>query len=298
MNRKYTPLEAWISSVLSDPDMPERVTVLAVLYKRPDGGGGTREVKAIKIEGKTHDPADLARLITGLVETYAQELGGISQFEIQALYGKGNIGAHHTISVMDGELQQGGRGRSVKEANDGPGLVAQAMRHTEKAFELLATLVQHGAVTTLSREQAAAERESALRIEVADAYKIVRESMLANQKENHEMRMRQLEFERNSSERKQVFALGPALLNTVAGREIFPQSTADTALIERLAEEVSPDMIRQLADMGVLKNELMGPLMARFNEVLTKKKAEAEAVKQLPPSDTNPREDAAGGSTH
>jgi hypothetical protein len=297
---KYTPLSQWLREAMtSDADRGQCVAI-SVLYNKP--GGGTREVKTIRLGGKTWDVGQLAELIQGTVETYAQDYGGLSSFEIQCLYGKesaskGDIGAHHTITVMDGELQQGGRGRSVKENNDGPGLVAQAMRHVERSYELLVSLVQTGAVTNLQREQAMAAREESLRKEVNDAYGIVREMMMKEAEKSHEQKMRELAFAEGVSTKKKLLEYIPALVNTASGKEVFPQSVADTALIEALAEKVPPEVIQQLAGTGLVPAEVMGPLMARFNEVLRKKQLEAEAVKQLPPSSTDPRDDATGGGT-
>jgi hypothetical protein len=296
---KHTPLAVWLREAMTPDADRGHCVALSVLYNKP--GGGTREVKTIRLGGRTWDPHELAQLIQGNVETYAQEFGGISSFEVACFYGKegtkGDIGAHHTITVMDGELQQGGRGRGVKEANDGPGLVAQAMRHVEKSYELLVSLVQTGAVTNLQREQAMAAREESLRKEVNDAYGIVREMMMKEAEKSHEQKMRELQFLDGTNTKKKLLEYLPALVNTASGKEVFPQATADTALIEALAEKVPPEVIQQLAGTGLVPAEVMGPLMARFNEVIRKKQAEAEAVKQLPPSSTDPREDATGGGS-
>ena len=293
---KFTTLEQWIKEALAiDPDRPEQCTAMALLYLKP--GGGTREVKTVKLDGKSNDPAQLTRLFSGQAESYAQEFGGISQFEIQAFYGSSSAGAHHTISVMDGEVQQGGRGRAVREDASGTGLVAQAMRHTEEVTKLLTTLVQHGAVTSLQREQAAADREAKLRDEVNEAYAVVREMMMQRATEGHEFRMKEIAAQQGAYERKKLVEMTPFLANTIAGREIFPQGTSDTALIDSLAESIDPNMIQQLGAAGMIPQNLLGPLMNRFNEALRKKQAEAEALKRLPPSAANPRDDAGGGST-
>jgi len=290
---KYTPLEQWIVQALSETDKETTCSAMALMYNKQ--GGGTREVKTINLKGKTQPAHELAKIFTGLAEQYAQDFGGIQQFEMQAFYGSNTPGLHHTITVMDGELQQGGRGRTVKETADGPGIVAQSMRHVENMSQLLVTLVQHGAVTSLQREQAMAERESRLRDEVNDAYAVVREMMMQKATESHEQRMRELQFKQSATERKALVGMVPALVNTVSGREIFPQATSDTALIDALAEEINPETIQQLAGMGAISPKLLGPLMARFEEALRKKQSEAEEVKRLVPSSGDPRDDASGG---
>jgi choline dehydrogenase-like flavoprotein len=290
---KYTPLEQWIAQALSEPDRESPCTAMALMYLKH--GGGNREVKTINLKGKSHDAKDLAKIFQGLAEQYAQDFGGIQQFEMQAFYGSSAPGLHHTITVMEGELQQGGRGRTVKETPDGQGQVAQAMRHTENITQLLVNLIQTGAVTSLQREQAMAEREARLRDEVNDAYGIVREMMMQKATENHEQRMRELQFKQSATERKALVGMVPALVNTVSGRDIFPQSTSDTALIDSMAEEVKPEAIQQLAAMGLIPPKLLGPLMARFEEATRKKQMEEEEAKKLIPSSIDPRDDASGG---
>ena len=292
--RRYTPLETWIREALTDSDKEGPCTALVLVYNKP--GGATREVKNVKLTGKTHDPKTLADLFQGTAETYAQDFGGMSQFEIQAFYGLKEAQAIHTITIIDGEMQAGGKGRTVKETNDGPGIIAQSMRHTENAFTLLAQLVQNGAVTSLQRENAMAVREKELRDEINEAYKIVREVMLKQNQEAHEMHMKEMTFRQTQLIQHKIMELVPALANTVSGRDIFPQSTADTALIEALATKVKPEMIEQLGMAGILPPELLGPLAARFSDVLRKKKEEEEAVKKLAPSNPDPALDATGES--
>jgi hypothetical protein len=290
--RKYTPLETWIREALTDSDKEGPCSAMSLLYCKP--GGGHREIHSVKLTGKTHDAKTLSDLFQGRAETAAQDFGGISNFEIQAFYGKSEAQAYHTISIIDGEMQSGGKGRTVKETNDGPGIVAQSMRHTENAFTLLAQLVQNGAVTSLQREQAMATRETELRNEVNEAYKIVREMMMSKTASDHEMHMKELQFRQTQFMHQKIMELVPALANTVSGRDIFPQSTADTALIEALATRVKPEMIEQLGMAGILPPELLAPLAARFSDVLRKKKEEAEAVKKLAPSNPDPMLDATG----
>jgi len=282
MSQKYTPLAKWIREALSDPDKGHACTQLVLLYKKSEGG--TREVKTVRLGGKTWDADELAKTIQGWAETYAQDFGGISHFEIQAHYGSPDNQSHHTITVADGEIVQGGRGRTVRENPDSTGLVAQAMRHTERTMEMMTAMVQHHAAVTLQREQWMSAEMQRLREETNDAYTIVREVLMGKRKEEHEMEMQRIQIMKGLETQRKLMELIPALANTVAGKEIFPQSVADTALIEAIATKVPPEMIQQLASAGVIPAEVMGPLMARFNDVLRKKQAEVEALKKLPPA--------------
>jgi hypothetical protein len=292
MARKYITLDQWIASAMTDSDKEAVCTNLVCVYNKP--AGGTKEVHTVSLKGKTHDPTALGKLFQGKAEAFAQDLGGIQSFEMQAFYGKTEPQATHTFTVVDGEVQREGRNRALRESPSGEGLTAQAMRHAEKAYELLNTLVQQSAVMSVQRETSLAQRIDQLQNEVNDAYQLVREMLLAKVKDQHELFMKQAEYERTTIERRRLLDQLPALVNTASGREVFPQSTADSALIDALAERVSPDMIAGLASSGLIPPELAGPLQNRLAQALEKKKAEREAIVKMRPSNTDPRLDAAG----
>ena len=90
-------------------------------------------------------------------------------------------------------------------------------------------------------------------------------------------------------------SFAPALINTLLGKEIFPQATADTSLVETIADNIKEEDIQKLA--GVLPPELWGPLAVRMKAHIDKRlaeKAERERqMKELPPH-PDPEADAAG----
>ena len=103
--------------------------------------------------------------------------------------------------------------------------------------------------------------------------------------------MSKLQFERDTEERRKWLNFAPPLINTLLGRDIFPQSTADTPLVESIAESLTEADIMKLASS--LKPELWGPLAHRFHGALQKKQLEKQRTKNLlPPLD--PEKDAAG----
>lgn len=294
--RKYKTLESWISEALTNSEKDGICSALTCVYNKPHQGG-TKEVHTVKLIGKTWEPAKLAELFKGKAETFAQDLGGIQTFELQAFYGASETQATHTFTIVDGEIRAGGQERGVKETPDGPGIVAQSMRHAEKFAELTTNLIQQISVTSVQREIQSHEREHQLQTEVSDAYNIIRDMLMKQVTAQHELVMQRLQYERSTAERKKFLELAPALANTVAGREIFPQSVADTSIIETLATKIKPEALEMLVKSGLLPPELAGTLSVRFEEVLEKKKKESEELKKLPPSNIDPEKDAAGEST-
>lgn len=294
MPRKYVTLDQWITGAMSDSDKENPCTALACVYNKPTGGN--KEVHGLSLKGKTHDPQMLAKLFQGKAEGFAQDMGGIQSFEMQAFYGKPEPQATHTFTVVDGEVQREGRNRAIRESPTPEGQVAQAMRHTEKAYELLNTLVQHTTVMSVQREVALAQRVDHLQNEVNDAYTLVREMLNAKAADHHALLMKQAEYDRVTGERRKLLELAPALVNTASGREVFPQAFTDSKLIDSLAERVPPEMIASLASSGIIPPELAGPLQLRMTQALERRKAEEDAVKRLRPSNPDPRIDAAGGA--
>jgi hypothetical protein len=119
--------------------------------------------------------------------------------------------------------------------------------------------------------------------------------MLTKITEDREHQFKVLQYERATGERKKWMSFAPALVNTVLGKEVFPQSVEDTALVETIADSLGEEEVMKLG--AVLKPEIMGPLANRLVKYQAKKNHEAAlaeaAVKQLSPH-PDPEGDAAG----
>lgn len=70
--------------------------------------------------------------------------------------------------------------------------------------------------------------------------------------------------------------MAPALVNSIAGREVFPQSSEDTALVDAIAEGVKPEQIAMLAHL--VPPSLAGPLMDRLGRALDAKAEREKAA--------------------
>lgn len=278
MGRSRTTLESWIGEALVDPDKPGACTMLALVHMV---GPTEREIHTKKIAPGV-DVQDLANLFRGKAEAYAQDLPGAQTFNILAFYAGSNEPQARWPFLITGETQFSGL------ATEGPspsGQLQQNMRHQEMVLGLAFRQTQVVFDTMMriqagsdAREQRYQEREERLMAENFDAHQIVREVIERQMTSDHDRHMTRMNFERTTGERKKFLTFLPALVNTVLGREIFPQSTADTALFESLADNLTPDQIEKLA--CILPPELQGPLAVRISAHLDKKaKAEAEAAR-------------------
>ena len=156
------------------------------------------------------------------------------------------------------------------------------MRHLERKDDRLTQIVETFATVTLQVHAKLTEENQSLRNEVNDAYAIVREQMLKEKTGEHEMRMKEIQMQRDNKDRETLFRIMPSLVNTASGKEVFPQTVADTALIESMAEKVSPDDIKKLVAIGALSQEVAAPLILRLSQYNELKAKEAKEVPKLP----------------
>jgi hypothetical protein len=92
-----------------------------------------------------------------------------------------------------------------------------------------------------------------VRRENREGFTLVKELLAAQALNRHEFKMKELEFERSTEERKKWLDFAPSLVNTILGSEVFPQSTEDTSLLESIADSLSEEDLMKLS--SVLKPE-------------------------------------------
>ncbi len=135
---------------------------------------------------------------------------------------------------------------------------------------------------------------------------IMKEIMLEKTLNAHDLRMKEAAYARSTGERDKLMKLGPALINQITGKEVFPQSAADSAILEGIVEHVDFETIQKIVVSGgkggkELPPELVGMLMGRFTQIQEKKNADAVRIKQLAAearvTDLDGEADAAGGES-
>jgi hypothetical protein len=267
------PLEKWIQEALSDPDKEGDLTMLVLFHQV---GQNEKEVHATKFgPSKKWKSEDLARMFQGKAETYAQDLPGYQTFVLKAYYGG--------RSQDEAALPFGVKGKSEFDGATEPptaeGQRMQSMRQSEALFSQTyrrQSQQDEYAIRLLdiqNRMLVAAMQEN------RDAFMIMKDMMMQQALNNHQHRMEEIQAVQGMNDRKKLFQYLPILANTIMGREIFPQSTEDTALVEGLLAEMSSDQAQAIASM--LKPELQGPFMGRIQKFLDKKRAEEEHEKAL-----------------
>jgi hypothetical protein len=289
MARSRQTLEQWIHEALTDLDKLKPCSALSLVHR---AGVREQEIHTTQLGTRQWNAQELAKMFLGKAENYAAELPGTQTFNLLAFYGGNPQWEAIKPFMVAGQEELPGLST---EAPTKEGLVQQAMRHTEAMTQAMMrqTQVLTGAMNQMF-EQVVRENLN-LRRENQEATVIVRDAMLQLTGNREDSAMKRLEFERASAERAKWLSFGPAFVNTLLGREVFPQSTADSALIDTIADNISEDDIQKLAATGVIKPEVWGPLAARMAKSLERKRvAKEQAAKAL--AHVDPEVDAMGGA--
>jgi hypothetical protein len=283
---RRNPLTEWLRNALSDPDKPCTCTQLSLAHS---DRGLDREVKSRPFAtGVQWDVNDLAEeFYNYAIEDCKDDKGVEHLYKLLAFYGdKDTVPAEKRFRITP--YGEDGTFEYLNDAPDAKGALAQAMRLSEQlvqgSFRLIAQV--HGS---------SAAELAALRTENRELFTMAKDLMIKISESDHDREMKRLEFERSTAERKQWLGYAPVLVNTILGKEIFPQSTVDTTLVEAVAESMSEDDLKILATK--LKPEHWGPLASRLEKYYKEKKKAIDDQKttlRLVAGDKNPEDDAAG----
>ena len=206
--------------------------------------------------------------------------GGAQQFELAVSRGgeQRQTAVLPFVRVGSGNMI-GPNGSLATEPPTQTGMTSQAMRLLEilghGAFALTKDNIEtmRGLIRDLT--QRLQETDSNNR----ELWLSLKNVLMELQKQTHEQRLKEITAQRMAEFQKQVIKFAPALLNMMAGREVFPLSAADTAVIETIAEVVTPDDLRLL--QAGLQNkpggEALAALLADRFEQSRRRKAEERA---------------------
>jgi hypothetical protein len=275
MTKRIT-LEQWISEACQDPDKGKDCSLLQLVYLKP-GGVGHEEVHSKVIQGP-QDFKALGMFFTGKACVFAQDMPGMQSFKLLAYYGEQEPKASHTFTVFEGNVTAGDRAPWSKHEPTATGMQAQLMKHNETLMGQCVMLVQ-GLTAALMQRDVAHQQEK------AEMTVIMRDVLLNMRKEDHASRMEQLKFQRESEERAMMAKLLPSVANYITGSELVPQSLADSQLIDNLALRITPEKLQLLQQVGIVSQEEMLLLTARFTKAREEHEKKKKALATAPAED-------------
>lgn len=268
-----------------------RITAIMLSF---DNGYSPKEIDNVVFGAKQWSPEDLETRFLGKCENYCGNTEGQHQFILQAFYAtdeKNDATPRNQMSFRY-DVQQESYGGIKFDTPTEKGLMTQLMRHTEILTERVMRVTEMAIKASEVTQERILARNNHLETENRDAWDIIREmgNKLMDKRGEHELE--QLRYQRNTMAMSQWMRFGPALLNQILGKEIFPQETADSSLIEAVAESLDEQTIQLLASR--LKPELWGVLANRFSQVLETRQIQKQRDEKLLVSTKDPEANAAG----
>ncbi len=281
---KRKPMDVWIRESMTDADKEGRITSIALVAMI---GMQEKEIHVVKLkEGDDRKPLDLAELLNGKAETYCQDSSTATTFRLLAFYGGRPDAESIYPFTMTGQANTNTTGLLTEQPTP-QGMLQQDMRFKEAWMSQLFNRQAQMDRTSDFRDERAIQREdnytrmiSRLMTENMQAFDIVKDMMMKMAEIGFNRDMELENNRRATQTRTQLLKMVPPLVNQFSGGKIFPQSTEDTALIEQIAENLTPEYINFLS--GILPPALWAPLSARLDKY-NKEKVELEArIKSLP----------------
>lgn len=280
----------WVRRVLSDPmitrDGERKCVALALMHMT---GGIRTEVQAMKLGAKTWDPNQLAEMFDNLATEHAAGLAssesgsGEETYQLVAFFDDLPDVPQSPLPLMKRTGPTVHADESIVTEPPTPrGEVGQNMRERSAWMQFVLEMnarmfsTMTGVIERQNSRLAAVEKEN------QDAFQIAKEMILEKAADSHDQRMKELAFERSSEERARIMKALPPLVNKVFGKEIFPNSTVDSSLLEALVESSDENQLTRIIEalLPVLKPEQAALLMGRLGDIQeamnARKKAAAE----------------------
>jgi hypothetical protein len=227
------------------------------------------------------DAKDWTELFLNLAQSQSYDLPGSQEFCIKAFFNKKDDSeARSPIFQITGKGQVDDG--FATEAPDAKGIRQQGMRQTELTFQLA---LKHTATLLDASSRHIAQQASIIADtgkENREMMSLVKELVLARSKEDHAIRMDEMTFLRNSQLMQTAARVAPGLVNQLMGKEVFPQSTADTEILRAIAGRINdPRQLQGLQmflgnELGAIVTNRLVDLVKEENEV--KKKATQAAM--------------------
>lgn len=249
---------------------------------------GAVEVHNMKVgHGKWNKPAEMAHTFDSVAVRHARGIagGGAQQFELSVIRGDGERASAVLPFVRVGPSSFTGPGGSLATEPPTPiGLTQQSQRWGEQITQMAFAAMQHlsnAQQRAIDGREASNERLEKIN---ADLWIACKALLLELDKRRHDEKMSELSAARLAEFQKQAMILAPALINMMAGKEVFPLSAADTSTLDTIAAFATPDDLRMLTAGLAAKPggaEIAAVLADRFDQYHKRKATEAAAEQRL-----------------
>ncbi len=277
-DRTKNSLANWCQEAMNATDYDKPCDRIVIVHLSM--GGTETEVRVVKIgNGRTWTPQTLGDFFWNTAQTYCQDLANTQTFRLMAFFGDAEPRLRHPFMVA-GQYDNHGLGT---EPPTPEGRTMQTMRHAEALMtgmlqERLAILeMPLRTMRAMSEYQAMVMQDNhKLREENAAFVGVMKEVLFEEASKRADRDLAVKRFERESKDREMLMKLLPVGLNELTGREVIPQNTADSMLIDTIAEHLDETSVQKLMESGAIPPALVGVLMSRLRKSLEEKRKRHE----------------------
>lgn len=258
--------DKWIAEVVNELQDGAPCSSLSVSHRE---GSLTKEIYSIIITKDTKiNPMEVSELLRKKAENHVQDLPGNQLFELQARYG-GRSDCSVRLPFRISGTSEAMYGETEPPTPEGKQM--QSMRWGEFGHQFWAKQVTELVRIGIDRERVLSDTVQKLTVENREAFDLLKNAILQQASNQHQYRLEEMRFQRESMVYSELARYAPALLNTVTGRELIPQSSADSALVESMIEHLTPQQIEAMKH--TFPPKVFAVIMARANEYWSKKVA-------------------------
>lgn len=286
LGSKKNVLREWIGECLASPSEDHDGKTLSRMACMHMIGSQPEEVHTHRFRPDNSMTAEqLEKLFRGKASAFSQDLPGTQTFCLIPFWGD-DVGPRMPFIVQQ-SAEDMTRTGLLTESPDEKGLAQQAMRHLEafasQIFARQAVLDN----TTQRRIESLDSHNERLEGENRELMKIFFEVLREKAVDMRAEDAKNLEYERQTAERKKWIGMMPALVNQVMGREVMPNASVDSVIVRALAEKLEPAQLEMLGQTGIVSAEAMALLVSRFNEIQDEINEEKRKTSQLEPDVSN-----------
>lgn len=285
-------LESWIHETLQDTDHDGKCTRIILSQMV---GMGRVEVHTQKfVEKGIYEPKNLAAMFTGKADVVCQDTPGQSRFVLDAYWKDSNEAQNFFPFTRSGQTESRhglthpptDEGRMMQKMELDGRLTQQVYNRQERMDNWQAQAEERH----IRREEILYSRLEHVMEENFKFFTFIKEIMAMQSIDQHKQAMEKAAYARSAKREEKLMEYAPIAANMITGREIFPQSTVDTKIVEALAKRITPEMVGMFGMIG-LSEEEQGILMHRINQAKEKEARDEAHLKQLPkPSITGEEE--------
>jgi hypothetical protein len=278
-------IRGWLEQEFAIVEEAGSVSIVGLVHHAHSGPNNIHSMKTG--HSKWGDATAMAATFDAMAERHAKGIagGGAQQFELQLCRGDKGVPTTVLPFVRVGSSSiMGPSGSLATEPPTPIGQVQQSMRMGEIVVQGMTGHIgsmyraQGELVDRLMRRLAEVDHEC------RELWIACKDLLLEFNKRKHSEKMSELSAARLAEFQRQAMTLAPALINMMAGNEVFPLNAADTSILDTIAAFASAEDLRLITAGLAAKPggpEIAATLTDRFDKYHKRKAAEAAEEKRL-----------------